>query len=113
LSLAVHLAGTTPAEPSGPRLRGSADRLLRLLVVALFAAVFLVAGQWVRRSEARQRFEVGAAWRENRALRVRQEALRSRLFELSRRLEILERGEPGDPGGARQPAVAGREVGRT
>lgn len=90
---AIKKAARPTAVRSGRPPRASAFRLRLALVLALVAAFTLLAGAWLRLSEERNRLALGAARSENHALKVRQDALRSELFEASRRLEALELGE--------------------
>lgn len=90
---AIQKAASPTASRSGQSPRGSVYGLRLALALALVAACALLAGSWLRLSEERNRLALGAARSENHALKVRQEALRSELFEASRRLEALELGE--------------------
>lgn len=85
--------------------------LRRLIAPGLFAALALVAGLWVERHEEHRRFEIDAARSENRALKVRQEALRRKLVEATRQLEALAPEAPTRPGRDRRGAgpAQGRE----
>lgn len=92
----VERAGTKPAGFAPEPSRGSAAGLRRLAALTLLALLAFGAGMKVRQDEALSRLVLGAARQENRALFRRQEALREKLFEASRRLEALELGEPID-----------------
>lgn len=85
-------AGEIPATSQPRRLRARPPTLWRLLVPGLFAALALAAGLQFEQHEGMRRCELAAARSENRALKVRQEVLRERLFEASRRLEALAPG---------------------
>lgn len=109
----VEKARTGPVGFAPESSRGSAVGLRRLAVLTVFAALALGAGMKVRQDEARSRLALGAARQENRALYQRQEALREKLFEASRRLEALEPGERTDPDRRWREAGANRGRGIT
>lgn len=69
-----------------------------LLVLSAVAIALLITLQLAIAADSGTRSALGAARRENGSLRVRQEALRAELFEVARRLEVLELGRQ-TPGG--------------
>ena len=69
-----------------------------LLVLGAVAIALLFTLQLAVADNSGTRSAVGAARHENGVLRMRQEALRAELFEVARRLEVLELGRQ-TPGG--------------
>lgn len=90
---AVVAAGRTPAGVA-PRAhrnwRGVPRLLLALCIVSLVVVAAGFSGLWAGREGSRTRSALDAAGRENRELRVRQDNLRERSFDLAGRLEELE-----------------------
>lgn len=98
--------------PAGPaRFLARLPTLRHLIAPGLLAVLALGAGLWVERHEEHRRFEIDAARSENRALKVRQEALRRKLVEATRQLEALAPEAPTRPGRDRRGAgpAQGRE----
>lgn len=93
-SLLYHAVGAAGRTPAGvaPRAhrnwRGVLRLLLALCIVSLVVAGF--SGLWAGLEGSRTRSALDAAGRENRELRVRQDNLRERSFDLAGRLEELE-----------------------
>ena len=85
--------------------------LKRLVVPSLFAALVFGAGLWTEHQQAQRRSEIHAAQSENRALRIRQAALRARWINATRRLEALSPEAVNPPGRERRGAspTRGRE----
>lgn len=73
--------------------RGAAGGMRLLFALAVLA---VGAGLWVHQGDARSRLALAAAWSENHALKLRQEALRAEL------LEALEPGRQPDLGRERR-----------
>ncbi len=63
-----------------------------MLALAIVGMVVAVGGWLAGLDGSRTRLALDAAWRENRALRVLQETLRERAFDLAGRLGALESG---------------------
>jgi len=107
----MNAAAVLPASrfPQLLRMRGAACG--RRIALACAALLLLVGSIRMYAGEVRIRTELDTARRETLSLKVRQEVLRERIFDLARRLDALERGGSAGltrPGSPRSTPGAGR-----